>query len=129
MKRPRMSTPDSKKLEYGPVFAWSRTHDGLIFTSGHAAVDVDTLVSAPGSFEQEARMTLENLRKTLEKAGSGMDKVLKVTVYLTDMADYAKLNDVYSGFFPGKQVPARTCIEVSRLPYNFRIEVDAIAHT
>lgn len=131
MKRPPMTrpTPDSKRLEYGPIFSWSRSHDGMIFTSGHAAVDVDSLESKPGSFEQEARMTLENLQRTLEKAGSSLDKVLKVTVYLTDMGDYAKLNDVYSAFFPGGNVPARTCVEVSRLPYNFRVEVEAIAHT
>ncbi len=129
MKPPPMSTPDSKRLEYGPVFSWSRSHAGLIFTSGHAAVDVDSLAADPGTFEHEARMTLENLRRTLEAAGSGLDKVLKVTVYVTDMGNYAKLNDVYSSFFPGKEVPARTCVEVSRLPYNFRVEVEAIAHT
>ena len=124
-----MSTPESRKLEHGPVFTWSRTHDGLIVTSGHAAVDVDTLASTPGSFEHEARLALENLIKTIEKAGSSAEKILKVTVYLTDMGDYAKLNEIYAEFFPGDQVPARTCVEVRRLPYNFRVEVEALAHT
>ncbi len=124
-----MSNPDSKRLDHGPIFEWSRSHDGLIFTSGHAAVDVDTLAMQPGTFEDEARMALSNLRRTLEKAGSSLEKTLKVTVYLTDMSDYARLNVVYAEFFPAKSVPARTCVEVTRLPYNFRVEVEAVAHT
>jgi 2-iminobutanoate/2-iminopropanoate deaminase len=123
-----MST-QAKRIDYGPVFSWYRTHEGLIYTAGHAAVDVDTLVADPGTFEHEAKMTLDNLRRTLERAGSALDKVLKVTVYMTDMSDYARLNEVYSKFFPSDKIPARTCVEVSRLPYNFRIEVDAVAHT
>ncbi len=123
-----MADPDSRRLESGPVFEWSRTHDGIIHTSGHASVDVDTLRPDPGTFEHELRTTLDNLRRTLEKAGSGMDKVLKVTVYLTDMSDYAALNKLYAAAF-SQPVPARTCVEVSRLPYNFRVEIEAVAHT
>jgi 2-iminobutanoate/2-iminopropanoate deaminase len=123
-----MSAPDSKKLEHRPVFDWSRSHSDLIFTSGHAAVDIETLKPDPGSFQHEARMALENLGRTLEKAGSGLDKILKINVYLVDMGDYATLNAVYADFFPGDQVPARTCVEVRRLPYNFRVEIEAVAH-
>jgi 2-iminobutanoate/2-iminopropanoate deaminase len=124
-----MSQPDSRQLEHGPVFSWYRDHAGLIFTSGHAAVDVESHGFNTGTLVEEAKSTLENLRRTLESSGSSMDKVLKVTVYLTDMGDYAAFNEVYAAFFPGPKPPARTCVEVNRLPYNFRVEIEAIAHT
>ena len=123
-----MPQADSRKLEYGPVFSWAREHAGLIYTSGHAAVDVDTNVLSPGKLVDEARLALQNLERTLKAAGSSMDKVVRVTVYLTDMTEYAAFNEVYARFFPGKHPPARTCVEVRRLPYNFRVEIDAIAH-
>lgn len=122
------SRPDSRDLEHGPVFSWQRTHDGWIHTSGHAAVDVDDLAVARGDFAFEARMTLENLRRTLERAGSSMDKVIKVTAYFTDMNDFPSFNRIYAEFFPGESPPARTCVEVRRLPYNFKVEIEAIAH-
>jgi 2-iminobutanoate/2-iminopropanoate deaminase len=124
---PKPST-DTSKLEHGPVFSWHRSHDGLIYTSGHAAVDVDDLALRPGDFRHEARMTLENLRRTLERAGSAMEKVVKVTAYFTDMNDFPAFNQIYAEFFPGKAPPARTCVEVRRLPYNFKVEIEAIAH-
>ena len=121
--------PKSRALEYNPVFSWSRSHDGTIYTSGHAAVDVESLERSPGSFAHELRQTLTNLRRTLEAAGSGMDKVVKITVYLTDMGNYATLNEIYREFFPTRTPPARTCIEVRRLPYNFSVEIEAVATT
>lgn len=124
-----MNDPASTNLEHGPVFSWSRTHEGLILTSGHAAVDVDDLGLSPGTFDHEARATLENLSRTLARAGSGMNKVLSVTVYLTDMHHFPRFNQIYAEFFPGKNPPARTCVEVRRLPYNFQVEVQAVAHT
>ena len=123
---------DSSGLEHGPVFSWSRAHDGLISTSGLAAVDVDSLGRRHGDLLDETRATLRNLERTLKAAGSGLDKVLKVTVYLTDMGQYAAFNRVYREFFPAGEhalAPARTCVEVRRLPYNFKVEIEAVAHT
>lgn len=122
-----MNRPASRSLEHGPVFSWHRTHGGLIFTSGHAAVDIDEYRRIRGGFEDEARLTLENLQRTLERAGSGLDKVIKVTAYLIDMAQYPAFNGIYATFFPGKEPPARTCVEVRRLPYDFQVEIEAIA--
>lgn len=122
-----MAAPDPSSLPYGPVFSWSRDFGQLVFTSAHACVDVDDQTFHTGDIRQETRLALENLAKTLERAGSALDKVLKVTVYLTDMGDYAVMNEVYAQFFSG-QVPARTCIEAQRLPYNFRIVVEAVGH-
>jgi 2-iminobutanoate/2-iminopropanoate deaminase len=118
----------SRALEHQPVFSWSRTHGGLIYTSGHAAVDVETLERRPGSFQAEVRESLTNLKRTLEAAGSSMDRVLKITVYVTDLGQFAELNRIYREFFPGPNPPARTCVEVRRLPYNFTVEIEAVAH-
>ncbi len=126
-----MSTlrPGNTQLEHGPIFSWHRDHHGLIYTSGHAAVDVDSLAIQLGDLASETLATLTNLRRTLEQAGSSLEKVLKVTAYITDMNQFAVFNGIYGRFFPGPVVPARTCVEVSRLPFNFKVEVDAVAYT
>lgn len=116
------------QLEHGPIFSWYRDHNGFIFTSGHASVDVDTLGITLGDLVTETVATLTNLRRTLEKAGSSLDKVLKITAYITDMSQFAAFNAAYAKFFPGPKVPARTCVEVSRLPFNFKVEIEAIAY-
>jgi 2-iminobutanoate/2-iminopropanoate deaminase len=121
--------PSTSQLEHGPIFSWYRDHNGFIFTSGHAAVDVETHSITLGDLASETTATLTNLRRTLEKAGSGLDRVVKVTAYITDMGQFAVFNSVYAKFFPpGAAVPARTCVEVSRLPFNFKVEIEAIAH-
>lgn len=120
--------PPSTELEHGPVFSWYRSHGGLVFTSGHAAVDVDDLSRAHVVFEQEVRLTLNNLRRTLEQAGSSMDKVLKITAYLRDMNRYSIFNKIYESYFPGDDPPARTCVQVQGLPFGFQIEIEAVAH-
>lgn len=117
------------QLDHGPTFSWYRDHNGFIFTSGHASVDVDTHAVSHGDIVSETHATLSNLRRTLERAGSGLDKVLKITAYITDMGQFAAFNKVYAQFFAGPNVPARTCVEVARLPYNFKVEIEAIART
>jgi 2-iminobutanoate/2-iminopropanoate deaminase len=124
-----MSRTPPSSLEHGPIFSWSRTHDGWIHTAGHAAVDVDDLSLQPGDFATEARAALDNLRRTLHKAGSGLDKVVKITAYFTDLSYFPLFNRIYGEFFSGENPPARTCVEVRRLPYDFKIEIEAVAHT
>jgi len=126
MSRP-VKSPASTGLEHGPVFSWSRKHKGLVYTSGHAAVDVNDLKRTPGSFEEEVRLTLDNLGRTLTAANSSLPQVLMVTVYLTDMALFPRFNQVYAEYFPGDNPPARTCVEVVRLPYRFQVEIQAVA--
>lgn len=122
-------TPASTGLEHGPIFSWQRSHRGFVFTAGHAAVDVGDMTLRPGRFEDEVRATLENLGRTLAAAGSSLARVMTVTVYLTDMANFPRFNQVYAEFFPGEEPPARTCVEVRRLPYHFQVEIQAIAAT
>lgn len=124
-----MNHSTSNALEHAPVFSWHKSHDGLIYTSGHAAVDMDDFKLVRVDFTEEVRLALENLRRTLERAGSSMDKVLKVTIYLADLRRYPDLNRIYATFFPGTNPPARTCVEVQRLPYDFQVEIEAVAHT
>ncbi len=125
------SSTDSSGLADGPVFSWYRDHNGMIYTSGHAAVDVDTLALTHGTLVEETRAALKNLKRTLAAAGSSMTKVVKITAYLTDMNQYAAFNRVYREFFPESagKAPARTCVEVRRLPFNFKVELEATAHT
>lgn len=123
-----MAPAPSSVLPHGPVFSWYRDHAGLIYTAGHASVDLESGDITTGDLAAEARASLDNLQRTLERAGSSLDRVLKVTVYLTDMGDYRAFNDVYAQYFRGDRPPARTCVEVRRLPYNFRIEIDAVAY-
>lgn len=124
-----MSHPSTRSLEYGPIFSWSKQHDGMIYTSGHAAVGVDDLKFSYGDFVHEARATFQNLERTLKKAGSGLDKVIKVTCYMTDLGNFGLFNQVYTEFFDVENPPVRTCVEVRRLPYDFKLEVEVVAHS
>ncbi len=102
-------------------------HRHLIFISGQVAYDYEKKTLVSGTIEEEASLALENLRTVVEEVGSGFDRVLKVTVFLTDIDDFEQFNAVYKEFFP-KNPPARSCVEVSALPYGARVEIEAIAH-
>ncbi len=99
---------------------------GLVWASGQISLDPSTGELVSGSIEDEARQALTNLRSVLEAAGSGLERVLRVTVYLVDMDDSQAVNGVYAEFFTD-QPPARVCVEVSGLPKGARVEVDAVA--
>ncbi len=90
-------------------------------------MDPQTNQIKPGTLEEEAELGLENLQIILEEAGSSLDKVLTVTVYLLDIAEYARFNDVYLKYFK-KSRPARTCIQAGSLPFNTRVEITATAY-
>jgi 2-iminobutanoate/2-iminopropanoate deaminase len=80
-----------------------------------------------GTIEEEAGIALENIRIILEEAGSGLEKVLKVTVYLLHMEEFSRFNEVYVRYFKDN-MPARVCIQAAKLPFETRVEVDAVAH-
>ena len=79
------------------------------------------------TIEQATRRTLQNVQAVLQAAGSDLDKVLKATVYLNDLGDFAAMNAVYTEFFP-ENPPARTCFQVGELPLGAAIEIEVIAH-
>jgi len=98
----------------------------LVFTAGQIPKDPVTGQLHLGSIKEQTRAVLENLRAVLEAGGSSLDKVLKVTVYLKDLGQFAEMNEVYEEYF-AQSKPARTTVEVSNLPLGVGIEVDAIA--
>ena len=97
----------------------------LVFTSGIIGVDPETGVAADGSVAQAERAFL-SLSNLLEAAGSSMSKVIKTTVFIKNMDDFASINEVYAKYFPAPY-PSRSCVEVARLPKDLLIEIEAIA--
>jgi 2-iminobutanoate/2-iminopropanoate deaminase len=99
--------------------------DNLVFCSGQIPLRPDGTV-LEGDIAAQARQVLTNLRAVLEAAGSSLDQVLKTTVFLADMNEFAAMNAVYSEFFTGEP-PARSTVQVARLPRDVRVEIEAIA--
>jgi 2-iminobutanoate/2-iminopropanoate deaminase len=99
----------------------------LIFCSGQVGLDPATGTLVEGSVADETRRALTNLAAVLEAAGAGLDRVVKVTAYLTDMGTFPEFNAAYGEFF-GDQPPARATIGVAALPAGARVEVECIAH-
>ncbi|MGH6953662.1 MAG: RidA family protein [Alphaproteobacteria bacterium] len=98
---------------------------GLIFTGGYVAHNPRTGEPETGSIEVETRQTLQNLKEVIERAGSSMDKVLKVNVFMTDLNDWPKMNKVYKKFFP-RNFPARRTVQSGLVP-GYRVEIEFIA--
>jgi len=98
----------------------------LIFASGQIPIDPETGKMIEGDIEAKTRMVLENLKAVLEPYSIGLENVVKITIFLKDMNNYARVNKIYSEYFKEK-FPARSCIEVSRLPKDAEIEIEAIA--
>ncbi|MBO5550481.1 MAG: RidA family protein [Lachnospiraceae bacterium] len=97
-----------------------------IFTSGVIPVDPATGEISGADAPAQAKQAFTNLAALLEAAGSGMEKVVKTTVFIKDMNDFGKINEVYAEFFK-KPYPARSCVEVARLPKDVLIEIEAVA--
>ncbi len=99
---------------------------GFVFVSGQIPLDPATGALVPGDTAQAAEQVLKNLSAVLEAAGLALHHVVKTTVYLTDLGDFAAVNEVYGRFFK-PPYPARACVQVGALPKGARVEVDAIA--
>ena len=100
--------------------------NGFIFCSGQIPIDPDAGTVVATTAEEQARQAITNLRNVLEAAGSGLDKVVKTTVFLGDMNDFAAVNGVYAELFRETK-PARSCVQAARLPKDVKIEIEAIA--
>ncbi len=109
----------------GPYSQAIRT-GGLIFVSGQIPVDPATGAFAGDTIEAQTRQSLENLKAILEEAGSGLDKVVKTTVFLQDMGDFAAMNGVYAEYF-AEPFPARAAVQVGRLPKDALVEIECVA--
>ena len=119
-----ITTPEAPKA-IGP-YSQAIQANGFVFTSGQIAIDpvTNTLVSGDVAFQTDRVM--KNLRGILMAAGSGLDKVVRATVFLKNMNDFAAMNEVYGKYFPSAP-PARSTVEVARLPKDVLVEIDVIA--
>ncbi len=100
--------------------------DKMIFTSGQLPIIPETGELVSDDIKKATLQSLKNVESILESAGSSAEKILKVNIYLKDMNDFAAMNEVYAEFF-GEHKPARSCVEVARLPKDGIIEIEAIA--
>lgn len=100
--------------------------NGLVITSGQLPIDPATGEFAPGGIKEQTRQSLLNAKAILEEAGIGLANVMKTTVFLADMEDFAAMNEVYAEFF-NEPFPARSAISVKRLPKDALVEVECIA--
>ena len=102
--------------------------ENWLYCSGQIAIDPSTgVMIGNGNIEEETTQVLKNLMAVVEAAGGESSNVIRTTIYLTDLNDFAKVNAIYAETFGGSASPARACVEVSNLPKGGKIEVDCIA--
>ena len=100
--------------------------NGFIFASGQIPLDPATMRIVEGGIEEQTGRGLDNLKAVLEAAGSSLDRVVKTTVYLADMGEFAAMNEIYARYF-GATKPARATVQVARLPRDVKVEIDVVA--
>ena len=120
----RVQTYNAPKA-IGPYSQAIKT-DGLIFASGQIPLDPATMQIVAGGIREQTERVMNNLSAVLEAAGSSLQHVVKTTVFLADLNDFAEMNETYGQFFD-QVPPARSTVQVSRLPRDVRIEIDVIA--
>ena len=98
----------------------------LLFTSGMIPIDPESNTLVEGGIEVQAERALQNVKALLEASGTSMDKVVKTVVFIKNMDDFAKVDEIYAKYFTS-DFPARSCVEVARLPKDVLIEMEAIA--
>jgi len=116
---------DSAPKAIGP-YSQAIVSGDLVFCSGQVPIDPATGELVSGGIQEQTHRSLMNLRAVLEAAGSSLDRVVKTTVFLQSMNDFAAMNAVYAAYFPNDP-PARSTVEVARLPRNALVEIECIA--
>jgi len=116
--------------EHGPKaigpYSQAVKANGFVFTAGQVALDPATGSVVGTEIKAQTERVMENLKGIVEAAGSSLHKVVKTTVFLKDMNEFASMNEVYARYFPAAP-PARSTVEVSRLPKDVRVEIEVIA--
>ena len=128
-----MYTAEGKKIIHtdkapkaiGPYSQAVRT-ESMVYTAGQIGLDPATMETVNGGIEAETRQALNNLKQVLEAANSGLNYIVKTTVFLRDMADFPKMNAIYAEFFP-ENPPARSTVAAAALPKGVAVEIEAIA--
>ena len=121
----RQISTEKAPAAIGP-YSQAIAQGGFIFVSGQLPIDPATGAFPEGGVEAQTRQSLTNLKSILEEAGSGLDKVVKTTVFLADMGDFAAMNEVYSQFFT-EPFPARSAVAVKTVPKGALVEIECIA--
>jgi len=111
---------------YSQAVKVDTSRNEIVFTAGQIGLDPATGKMVEGGVEAEARQVLANLSAVLEAGGSGLDHVIKTTIFLADMDDFQKVNAVYAEAF-GEHRPARSTVQVAALPLGARVEIEAVA--
>ncbi len=124
MRRQPVETPQAPKA-IGP-YAQAIRADGIVYTSGQIGIDLATGALVPGGIEAQTRRVLENLKAVLAAAGSSLDRVLRVTVYLTDLGHFQAMNRIFAEYLDPYR-PARSTVGVAALPMGALVEMDMIA--
>jgi len=127
MSRKEIVTSSKLPAPKGPYSPAIRAN-GFVFVSGQGPIDIETGNLVKGDIAQQTKLVLENIRAILEAANSSLEKIVKTTVYLSDIENFAAMNSIYATYFPSEP-PARTTIQAAHLPLGFDIEIDAIALT
>ena len=117
---------ESAPLPVGP-YNQAVVVGNFVFTSGQIAIDPVTNEISKGGVVEQTRLVLNNLKAVLQGAGSSLEQAVKVTVFLKNMNEFASMNMVYEKFFNPKNAPARSTIEVARLPKDVLVEIEAVA--
>jgi 2-iminobutanoate/2-iminopropanoate deaminase len=116
---------DSAPKAIGPYSQAIRAN-GFVFASGQIPLDPATMQIVEGGIREQTERVMNNLGAVLQAAGSSLEHVVKTTVYLKDLTDFSEMNEVYGSFFR-ETPPARSTVEVARLPRDVRVEIDVIA--
>ena len=116
---------DKAPLAIGP-YSQAVVINGLIYTSGIIPINPQDNTLVTGNIEQQTYQVMDNLKALLESTGSSLQNVIKTTLFIKNMNDFAIINEIYSKYFIS-DYPARSCVEVARLPKDVSIEIEAIA--
>lgn len=119
-----LTAPDAPAA-IGP-YAQGVAAAGLVFVSGQLPIVPETGALCAGAMAEQTRQCMANIAAILAQAGATLEHVVKTTIFLKDLADFAEVNAAYAAFFP-TDAPARACVQVARLPKDARIEIEAIA--
>ena len=126
MKKKIIATPKAPAA-IGPYSQAIRIGD-FLYTSGQISLDPESMEMITGDIEVETEKVLKNIEAILKDAGLNLNNIIKTTVYLTDLSEFARMNQVYEKFFTDTK-PARACVQVAALPKGAKVEIDVVAHS
>ena len=116
----------SAPFPIGP-YCQSMEVDGFVFCSGQIPMNPQTEEMVTGNIKEQTQQVMENIKAVLKSADLDFQNVIKTTVFLSSIDDFAEMNEVYASYFSGPLWPVRSCVEVSRLPKNAKVEIEVIA--